>query len=596
MAIRRASLDNHGAEADGTSTRAAISGDGRFIAFTSYADTLVPGDDEGQLDIFVRDMARGETRRLTELRTGTGANGDSGAAELSANGRFAVFQTEATNLAARDGNGASDIFLADLARGSLVRLSETAAGVALNGASFAPVISGNGNTVVFRTTATDITGRNGLTDLVAWDATTDTLRRIDTVQSLPGHESARAYEALSHNGRFLAYTDETFVRDDDVFVPILQLRVLDLATGRNRLVSATEAGGPADGPSSSPALSADGSTLVFLSSASDIAAGGPQGSGGPGDLYVHDVDSGRTVALGLGDEVSPAENPSVSADGRYIAFSGNALAGDDDETYDIYVHDRMSGETAMVDLSAAGLSGDEAAALPRISADGRWIAFDSWATNLTGDDTNGRKDVFLAANPLADPDAPLYGTAGNDRLLGSDGADEMSGLAGNDLLLGGAGNDMLCGQAGQDRILGGDGDDLLSGGAGDDRIYGNDGIDRLVGGLGADVLGGGGGADRFIYRDTVESTADAPDLVRDFRRGEDVFDFQRLDAVAGGGQDDFTWIGGAAFSGTAGELHAVNDGSEKRIEADLDGDGIADFAIRIEGGAGMLFTGDDFIF
>ncbi|QDL92427.1 hypothetical protein FDP22_11940 [Paroceanicella profunda] len=594
MALRRASLDTDGSQAAGTSTRSAVSGDGRFVAFTSYADTLVAGDDEGQLDIFVRDMARGETRRLSELRPGVGGNGASGAVELSDNGRFAVFQSEASNLSARDVNGASDIFLADLARGSLVRLSDTAAGLALNGDSFAPVISGNGRMVVFRTTATDITGREGLTDLVVWDSTTDTLRRLDTVQSLPGHDSSQHYEALSQDGRTLAYTDETFVREDDVFVPILQLRVMNVMTGESRLVTSTAAGGPAGGPSGAAALSADGSTLVFLTSAEDLAVAG--GTGVPGDIFVYDVDSGRTVALGLGGPATPAESPSVSGDGRYIAFSGNGLAGDDDLPNDIYVHDRLTGRTAMVDRNAAGVPGNDAAALPRISADGHWITFDSWADNLLLNDTNGRKDVFLAANPLDDSGAPLLGTAGNDSLLGSDGDDMMNGLAGRDLIYGGAGNDQICGQNEADRILGGDGDDLISGGAGADRIYGNDGADRLVGGLGADVLGGGGGADRFIYRDAGESTAADADLVRDFRQGEDLFDLHRVDAVAGGAQDAFTWIGGAAFTGSAGELHAVVSGTELRIEADTDGDGQADFAIRLEDAAGLTLTADDFIF
>ncbi|WP_246175178.1 calcium-binding protein [Paracoccus limosus] len=226
-----------------------------------------------------------------------------------------------------------------------------------------------------------------------------------------------------------------------------------------------------------------------------------------------------------------------------------------------------------------------------------------------GDDTlyggNGHDLAFGSAG--ADR---LYGEAGNDRLFGDLGNDTLYGGTGNDTLDGGLNNDTLYGEAGDDLLYGGfgddwlgggtgndslfggpgndqlfgeDGDDLLSGGLGNDRIFGGAGNDRIYGNTGADSLYGGAGADMFVFLAPSDSTPQARDYIDDFSRADgDRIDLSAIDANSKlQGAQDFTYIGKQAFSGTAGELRWLRTANATYVQADLDGDGTADFAIMI---------------
>jgi len=160
---------------------------------------------------------------------------------------------------------------------------------------------------------------------------------------------------------------------------------------------------------------------------------------------------------------------------------------------------------------------------------------------------------------------------GDDTLSGTAGADSIDGLAGRDLLSGLAGDDTLLGGRRADTLFGGDGADILRGGAGRNLLDGGAGGDRLVVGLGADRLTGGDGADMFVFR---AAAAGRPHAITDFDRTEG----DRIDLGAFGGLD---FIGDAAFGGVAGELRAAATGGGQRIEADLDGDGVADLVIDV---------------
>jgi Ca2+-binding RTX toxin-like protein len=148
-----------------------------------------------------------------------------------------------------------------------------------------------------------------------------------------------------------------------------------------------------------------------------------------------------------------------------------------------------------------------------------------------------------------------------------------AGTAGDDALRGGAGAQYIQGMAGDDTLQGGDGDDTLSGG---------DGNDVLRGGLGNDVLSGGAGADRFVFGNNALGFTDR---ILDFDRAEgDRIVLRGIDADTSTTADDaFTFIGYAAFTGTAGELRAVSlgGGTVQRIEGDVDGDGIAELTIDV---------------
>jgi len=182
-------------------------------------------------------------------------------------------------------------------------------------------------------------------------------------------------------------------------VRALNVFVHDPLKGQTVRVSDAPGGGPADGDSTSPVVSGDGSVVAFDSFADNLVAGD---SNAASDVFVHDRASGRTTRVSVGsDGVQGNEDsfsPSLSANGRFVAFASGAtglVAGDRNRAEDVFVHDRKSGKTTRVSMTSDGKPGNGASFDPAISADGRYVAFVSEATNLVRGDTNGAADVFV---------------------------------------------------------------------------------------------------------------------------------------------------------------------------------------------------------
>jgi Ca2+-binding RTX toxin-like protein len=189
----------------------------------------------------------------------------------------------------------------------------------------------------------------------------------------------------------------------------------------------------------------------------------------------------------------------------------------------------------------------------------------------------------------------LRGGGSSDKLYGENGNDRIFGDNGDDLLSGGDGNDVLLGGAGQDALDGWRGNDWMDGGNGNDTLWGGAGQDTLTGGWGTDLLIGGGGSDTFLFRDGHASRwIGNADTISDFVSGQDTIDLSAMDAnSATAGDDAFAFIGSSAFSGTAGELRAFSTGGNTFLAGDTDGDGAADFFIKLQGD--FALTGADFI-
>jgi Tol biopolymer transport system component len=337
------SVDSSAVLGDHSSYFPSISADGRIVAFMSYATDLVPGDTNSAEDVFVRSRSSGTTERVSISSGGLQGNGGSYAASISADGRFVAFASFASNLVPGDTNGTVDVFLRDRLSGVTELVSIGPGGGPGNGASQSPSISADGRYVAFASDASDLVpgDTNGVTDV--------------------------------------------FVRDR--------------LTGVTTRVSVGSGGVEGNGPSYSPAISADGLSVAFASDASNLISWDTNGFT---DVYfrawqidyteIVSVDS--SAALGNG----PSGSPSISADGRIVAFASDAtnlVLGDTNGVSDVFVRNRSHGTTERVSISSGGLQGNGSSLSPSISADGRFVAFASDAAFLVPGDTNGTTDIFI---------------------------------------------------------------------------------------------------------------------------------------------------------------------------------------------------------
>ncbi|MEG4531680.1 calcium-binding protein [Microcoleus sp. D2_18a_D3] len=510
MTITRVSVDSAGNQANGFSNAYSISANGRFVAFQSQAFNLVPGDTNNKNDIFVRDLSTNTTTRISVDSAGIQGNNDSSHPSISADGRFVAFASF-SNLVPEDTNNTSDIFVRDLLTNTTTRVSVDSAGIQGNRDSNNSAISADGRFVAFTSFASNLVpgDTNNRFDIFVRDLSTNTTTRASVDSAGNQGNSDSLTPSISADGRFVAFTSfasnrlgETNNRDD--------IFVRDLLTNTTTRVSVDSAGNPGNSDSSSPSISADGRFVAFESQASNLVPGDTNNFFNQAKIFVRDLSTNTTTRVSVnsagiqGDENS--FNPSISADGRFVAFtsrSSNLVPGDTNNKQDIFVRDLSTNTITRVSVDSAGDRGqhDDALFGPLISADGRFVAFASGASNLVPGDTNNTTDIFVSDIGNNNSANVINGTPGNDVLTGTPGNDTINGLAGDDVLTGLRGNDI---------INGGDGSDNLSGGKGFDTLNGGLGNDILVGGVGNDVfvLGAGLGVD------TISDFANSQDTIQ----------------------------------------------------------------------------------
>jgi len=525
--MTRVSVGTGNIQGNGRTQSIAVSGDGRYVVFDSYASNLVAGDGNGQPDVFLHDTLTGTTTRVSVDTTGGDVNGLSSSSVISDDGRTVIFHTIAGDLVDGDSNGATDVFMRDIQTGTTTRVSVATGGQEGNSHSGNSDLSADGRYVVFNSSATNFDGNdsNGVTDVYIRDVQTGTTTRV-SVGDDEAQGNAMSLDAkVSDDGQRVAFISgaSNLVTgdsngDDDIFVR-------DLAAGTTERVSVATDGTQANDSSDQASISGNGRYVVFQSAATNLVA---NDTNGVVDVFLRDLQTDTTVRVstsGAGAEATGASNGGdISADGRYVVFTSqasNLVAGDVAGTYDIFVKDMLTGTVTRLSVAPDGSAANGDSAQARVSSDGSTVVFRSFATNLDlGPDTNNAIDGFRVS---------LRATAGADHRIGSDGNDTLDGLAGSDILTGAAGDDALAGGAGADRLYGGEGSDtadysgsaagvlvsLKSGAAtggdaqGDmlisienvtgsafaDQLYGDAGANRLTGGAGNDTLWGGAGAD-----------------------------------------------------------------------------------------------------
>ncbi|WP_152811008.1 TolB family protein, partial [Ostreibacterium oceani] len=379
----------------------------RYVAFSSNSTNLVAGDTNGRDDVFVHDTQTGVTTRVSVDSSGTEGDSHSNTPSISADGRYVAFQSNATNLVAGDTNGTTDVFVHDTQTGDTTRVNVDSLGTEGDRDSFSSSISADGRYVAFQSFATNLVAgdTNGNADIFVHDTQTGVTTRVSVDSVGTEADSYSQTPSISADGRYVAFTSTAtnLVAGDtngntDIFVH-------DTQTGVTTRVNVDSVGTEGDNGSYNPSISADGRYVAFYSSATNLVAGD---TNGVADIFVHDTQTGNTTRVSVdsvgteGDGLS--QSPSISADGRYVAFTSNAtnlVAGDTNGTLDIFVHDTQTGVTTRVSVDSNDIEGDSYSTGPSISADGRYVAFESYATNLVAGDTNNAGDVFFTATNLA---------------------------------------------------------------------------------------------------------------------------------------------------------------------------------------------------
>lgn len=304
-----------------------------------------------------------------------------------------------------------------------------------------------------------------------------------------------------------------------------------------------------------------------------------------GDAGNDTLTAGADADLLTGDTGNDQLNGDDGNDRLFGDAGRDSLFGGDGD-------DRLSGG-AGVDVFAGGFGDDTV-----LGGDGGDLAI-----GMEGNDAllGGAGADTLAGDEGEDE---LEGGGGDDRIAGGSEDDILDGEAGNDRLRGDENDDLLLGAGGRDSLFGDEGDDLLTGGRGRDLLSGGDGADvlrgdadsdTLRGDAGSDELSGGAGADVFRFIQTSDSTLVAADTITDFQRGFDRIDLAAIDArPSRPGNNAFTFIGDNSFNNRAGEVRAVSAAGDVLVEADVNGDGVADLVLGVLG-IGRLGASDFFL-
>ncbi|MDO8282301.1 MAG: CFI-box-CTERM domain-containing protein [Thermodesulfovibrionia bacterium] len=397
----RVSIDSAGVQGNSHSWYPSISADGRYVAFESEASNLVAGDTNGLNDVFVHDRFTGETSRVSIDSSGAQGNNISGTPSISADGRYAAFISDASNLIAGDTNGFTDVFVHDRTTGQTTRVSIDSSGVQGNNESWWPSISADGRYVAFESDATNLVAgdTNGFTDVFVHDRTTGQTTRVSIDSSGVQGNRYSWSPSISADGRYVAFeSDATYLVAGDTN-GTLDVFVHDRTTGLTTRVSIDSSGAQSNRFSWSTSISADGRYIAINSDATNLVAGDTNGFA---DVFVHDRTTGQTTRVSIDSSGTQGNShswfPYISSDGRYVAFGSDAdnlVEGDTNGFTDILVHDRTTGQTSRVSIDSSGAQGNSFSWSYSISADGRYIAINSDATNLVAEDTNGSADIFV---------------------------------------------------------------------------------------------------------------------------------------------------------------------------------------------------------
>ena len=403
----RVSVNSIEAQAlNGNSYNVFISAGGRFVVFVSNADNLVPDDMNTYRDVFIRDRKLGKTRLINVSSSGEQVNNDfsdaySNGSPISADGRFVVFSAFAANLVPSDLNSHTDVFIRDRQNHTTRRISvNSAEEEAQNGDSVDPAISADGRFVVFASTADNLVPNdlNTSVDVFIRDRKKGVTKRVSVNSAEEESHAGGSEVSVSANGRYVLFgsTSDNLAPGpadghEDAYVR-------DRWKGTTRRVSVNTRGHQANESVGYMSISNSGRFVVFETNANNLVK---HDTNGQDDVFVRDRRSKTTKRVSVSSSEKQVMNWSgyahISPSGRFVAFESPAahlVPGDDNGIVDIFVRDLFSGTTLRATSRSGGTSptGSE---YPTITADGRFVGFQSDVNNLVANDSNGFTDAFV---------------------------------------------------------------------------------------------------------------------------------------------------------------------------------------------------------
>jgi Tol biopolymer transport system component len=358
------SISTNGSAGDGLSSEPALSADGRYVAFSSYADNLVLGDSNNKQDVFVRDLQTGITSLVSVNQAGTSsANGGSASPVISSDGRFVLFQSHASDLVAGVGTGnlSANLYLRDRQSGTNYALSQNS----LLASSMTP----DGRFIAFcayRSTVPTIPY------LYVWDSASASLVYTNLTPGISG-------VAISPDGQRLLYWG---------FNALGGLWAVDRAAKTKWIVTTN----PAPSSGYTPKFSSSGEVVAYTAA-----------MGTTKQVYLYDFQTGTNLLVSHEWSSSDpgnasSDSPDINSDGRFIAYrsqADNLVPGDSNGVPDIFLFDRVTGSTTLISANRSGTApGDNRSLFPRFSGDGRTLFFVSVASDLVMGDFNNASDVF----------------------------------------------------------------------------------------------------------------------------------------------------------------------------------------------------------
>lgn len=403
-------------------TPLSVNQNGRYVAFASLASNLTTNDTNNNRDVFVRDLLT-ETNILVSMGTnGFSAAGMSFEPAISGDGRFVAFTSTATNLIPGDTNQKQDVFVFDLQTENVVLGSVSTGGTVANNSSYSPVVDEDGSHLFFRSKASNLASGTFVGENLFWrdlqnsNTTALTTGGIADAKVTPDGRFAAFVGKISggsasnlyiwdSSAAARIYTNLTagiavmaICPDGKRVAYILsgQLQVLDRTANTNWTIGAV--------PLVSHVgvkFSADGQFLTFSSS----SAQGFTDTNGTFDVYLHHISSQTKTLVSRSHDISQAANgisdfPDVSYDGRFVAYrsaASNLVPNDTNGWPDVFVYDRLTGANRLLSANQSDKSGNNRSHAPIFSGDGRSLVFSSWASDLTTTDFNQSSDLFAFA-------------------------------------------------------------------------------------------------------------------------------------------------------------------------------------------------------